>query len=432
MTPSILLCHIRGVDALALALRKRTDARFVTLHQPGSVVLERAGIEHTHLDAFLSETLLGKVMDQAQTRLKSLANALRNSPALWPELNVKTWTRLAPQMMQLFQRDLPEQMVIVEVMRQLAADHALSLVITPEDVTRDARTAVLAARALGVPSLHVLHGVNSGTIAAHASVVADRFAVYSEHTREHYVSNGVSPDRIVVTGNPAWDVFARPLDPASRERFCERIGFDLDRPILVYAMTGNPVLSVAGITRAEFHNRTTEAVVRAIAPLAARHPDWQFALRPHPSEPSASELFVALARDLGMNSLRIDQGTAIDCVAACDVFACTHSNMGIEAILAGKPVVNVALDNELGDVFSEGVGPLFTEVDAVLWARDADSIAPTLERALLDDTAREELRRSRPASIERFNGNLDGKATDRVCDLALAMAKGAKGTLGVT
>lgn len=422
MTPSMLLCHIRGIDSLAAALQSRVEVRFVTLHEPGSIVLRQAGIEHTPLDAFLSDALLHRVLSQAETRLRSLAAALGNAPAAWPALSAAMWARLAPRMMQTLQRDLPEQMAVVEVMRLLAADYGLRLVITPEDVTRDTRTAVLAARALGIPSLHVLHGVNSGAVAAHASVAADRFAVYSAHTREHYLAQGVSPDRMVVTGNPAWDAFARPLDPVARARYCGRHTLDESRPIIVYAMTSTPPLSTSCIAHADFPDRTAEAVVVAFAELALRHPDWQFVLVPHPSQPDAAGRFVDVARSRGLAGLRTGSGSAYECVLACDVLVCTHSNMGIEAILAGKPVVNAALDEVLGDVFLEGAGPLFHEDDAVLWARSSAEIAPAIERALLDGQTQDRLRRSRPVSIERFNGVSDGRAMDRVCDLALSMA----------
>ncbi|MFA6239804.1 MAG: hypothetical protein WC655_02680, partial [Candidatus Hydrogenedentales bacterium] len=159
----------------------------------------------------------------------------------------------------------------------------------------------------------------------------------------------------------------------------------------------------------------------AFASLATRKPSWQFVLRPHPSEPDAASRYVAFAREHGLDGLRIDQGPAIECVVACDVFACTHSNMGIEAILADKPVVNIALNDELGDVFTEGAGPLFDEQDAVLWARNRAAIVPALERAALDDNSRDQLARRRASSIERFNGGLDGKSTARVCSLALEM-----------
>ncbi|MFA6242069.1 MAG: hypothetical protein WC655_14135, partial [Candidatus Hydrogenedentales bacterium] len=270
MIPTILLCHIRGIEDLAASLLKRAEVRFVTLHQPGSVLLERAGIPHTPFDALVTDAMMRNALDQAQPRLKLLVDALRNAPAYWPHPNIATWKVLAPRMLGVLQRDLIEQMVVVDVMKRIASEHAFKLVISPEDVTRDTRTAVLAARSLGIPSLHILHGVNSGAIAVHASVVADRLAVYSEHTRAHYVANGVSPDRIAVTGNPAWDVFAQPPGPEHKTRFCTYLDLDPSHPILVYAMTSVPALSAACIARQGFPVRITEAAIQAFASLATR------------------------------------------------------------------------------------------------------------------------------------------------------------------
>jgi len=118
--------------------------------------------------------------------------------------------------------------------------------------------------------------------------------------------------------------------------------------------------------------------------------------------------------------------SAVCSVAVSDVIVCCQSNLGIEAIIAGKPVVNVVIDEFAQGLFDEGMGHLFNEDDAVLNARTVADIAPAIESALLDLETKEAFFSKRPETIRRFNFSDDGKATERLCALVLTLVeKGA-------
>jgi tetratricopeptide (TPR) repeat protein len=314
-----------------------------------------------------------------------------------------------------------EEIVAIDIVRRIVGETDLRLVFVPEDVCRDTRTTITAAQRLGIPSLHLLHGFPYGTTNAHDVVTANVVAAYSLRAKQIYESFGAQPERVVVTGNPLWDVYAQPPMPGWKERICAEMEIDPTRPIIEYALTNTHPFSAVSLEWPTFHIDTAAIVLDAFASLARRHADWQFLIRPHPGDFSTHERLAACAGDKGLTGLRIDTQLPYDAVTVADVMLCTHSNLGIEAMLFGKSVINVALDGMAEGVFEEGMGPLFLEDDAVLWARTPADIVLKTEAALLDGAVREGLLDARPSSIERFNYANDGEATERVCTLSLEM-----------
>ncbi len=424
MKPAVLLCLLRGIDHMATALLERADVEIISLYSESAALLAKCGIPHRPLDNYCTESLRDRVMAIGNPRAQAITTALHGSD-LRGEFGFDdpTWTAVRDGVTRILDRDYAEELATVEMVRRIACEADLRLVIVPEDICRDTKTAVSVARRLGIPSLHVPHGFHYGTTNAHDEANADVVAVYSLRAKSIWEGWGANPKRVFVTGNPMWDCYAAQAAPGTKERACASLGLDPNRPIIEYALTGVHRFSAVSIRHPRYHLDSAEIVVAAFARLSRRHPDWQFLLRVHPFDPSAADGLIARANGLGLENVRLDDQPAHDTMAAVDALVCTHSNMGIEAILLGVPVVNVAIDALAEPVFREGTGPLFLEDDAVLWARVEDEVEPAIEAAILDEPTRQHLREMRPKSIERFNHANDGQATERVCNLALDMIR---------
>jgi len=423
--PAVLLGMIRGADHIARALLQRAPLEIVTLYEPASVLLTGAGIKHKRLDDFATETHRAAVFHAAEQRAQAIATQLYTADfrRQWQQFDDETWSELRGALMGFLKRDLMEEMFLIDTLRRCALDVDLRLVLVPEDYGRDSRTAIASARRLGVPSLHVLHGYPYQTQNAHDVVSADLIAAFSEHCKSIIESFGARPDQVVVTGNPFWDSYAVPPASSAKSQVCAHLGLDPARPIVEYAMTGVHRFSAISQAHPRYHFETAEAVISAFAELHRAHPDWQFVLRPHPIEPIPVDQFHAYASRVGLPKLAIDDKPSEDALCAIDLFLCTHSNMGVEALLRGVPVVNVALDSVGGPVFREGLGPLFLDDDAVLHARSNADIVPAVEGAFSDPTVQARLHDRRPKTIARLNFANDGAATQRVCALALEMIR---------
>lgn len=415
MKPAVLLCTTRGCDVIAEGLLLRADLDLITLYDATSQVLEHRGIDHRPLETFIDATLEDAAFQRCKRRAELIAHELYGPEMRreWPGCDDATWEALMAEVARVLERDFLSEMRIVDMVRRCACETDLRLVISQEDISRAARTILYTAHQLGIPGLHVLHGFPYGTTNAHDEISADVVAASSEQAKKIYESFGADPDKVVVTGNPAWDIYARPPLPNAREKACQALGLDPDRPVVEYALTSIHCFNAVSVTHPLYHIRLAEAVLDAFATLAGLYPDWQFLLRAHPGDKGPLERLLAHGEQAGLQSAQIDEQPAHQSLCAIDALVCTHLNLGVEAILCGKPVVNVAIDAL--------VGPLFQDDDAVLFAGTEAEIAPQIEAAMVDPGTRERLLEARTESIRRFNFANDGKATERVCTLALEM-----------
>lgn len=422
---AVLLTLLRGIERMAEFLLDHGDYDIIVLYDMAVPYLEKRGIPCRRLKDFLTEDQQQRARDEAERRAKAAAPAVSEMRAQWPQFDDVAFGLLAGEVRELLDHRVGEEVELIEALRRCASETDLRLVVVHQDICRDTKTVVFAARRLGIPALHLAHGFPYGginSITMRDPSASDIIAVYSERLRDMYEALGVPRERIVVTGNPEWDIHTRGHLPGQKIRACKRMGLDPERPVVTYALTYIDRLSTRNLTHAGYVDQTTEAVVAALAGLSKRRTDWQFVLRPHPNDPDAPANLANLSERFGLENVCIDtETTVVSALAMTDTLVCSHSNMGIEAIIAGKPVVNCAIDEFCKDVFEEGVGPLFLSDDAVILVRETEGIAPAIEAALLDPDARRRFMEARPETLRRFNYLNDGKAMERVCGVMADM-----------
>lgn len=429
MKPAVLLTLLRGVERLAEALLEVGDVELVTLYDATLPHLRDRGLPFMRFKDFVSEAQDRAAREEAHGRAAAVMSALNSAPDCAPEDRALLRGILA----ETLEASLAEEIILTEGLRRCARELDLRAIVVHQDICRDTKTLVLTGKRLGIPSFHLLHGFPNGSVNSihlREPSASEVVAVYSDWLKRIYESFGFPPHSLIVTGNPEWDVYAGPLTPAQRRQACHSLDLDPARTTVTYALTYIDRLNPLCLIHKRYVEKTTEAVVETFAALGSKHPDWQFVLRPHPNDPDAPRQLEALASQAGLRNWRIDTITkSTGCVAMTDAMVCTHSNMGIEAILAGKPVVNVVLKEWCNGVFDAGMGPLFLDDDAVRTVGTTGEIAPAIEAALLDENEQSRFLRLRPGSVTRFNGPNDGRAAERVAQAVLDLA--AKGAMAV-
>ena len=428
MKPAILLTLLRGADRIAETLLDRGDIELILLYDIAAPALEGRGIPFRRFSEYMNDERRDRVAREIARCSKAIGFELYGEKfrAEWPAFHEEPYKETVDMVAHALRNDFFEEAVLIDSLRYWASVSDLRAIVVHQDLCRDTKTLMLTGHRLGIPTFHIAHGFPYGcynAISMRDAMGADYLAVFSERHRDLYCSLGFPAERLLVTGNPEWDVFGRMPLWGLRERLAETFGLDPAKKTVTYAITYANPLSPQNIMQEGYVGRTTEAVIAAFAELERQYPDWQFVLRPHPNDPDAPKTLKKLSDAAGLQRVVVDDWSApISCIGVTDVLVCTHSNFGIEALIAGKPVVNCVLDACCGKVFEEGVGPLFLPDDAVITVREADQIAPSVVAAMLDPATREQYLQRRPETIRRFNDVNDGKATERVCDAILHMA----------
>ncbi len=234
---------------------------------------------------------------------------------------------------------LERQLVVGEYMQTLAATGRLDAVVQHEDVTGAARMVLEAVRPYGVPSLHLPHGLytDDHVVGArlHEGAHSDLIAVAGPGQRDWFLRRGVAPNRIVVTGNPAWDGL-----PGVARTSGAVLGL-APGPVVTVATSwiGDDVAHRRVVGRQ--HDRLTLAALGAVALVRARVPGLRLVLKLHPSAPEGEEArlrAMAAEADVAVDLVVTERSLAV--LTASDALVTLPSTLAVEALLVGTPVVS--------------------------------------------------------------------------------------------
>jgi hypothetical protein len=272
-----------------------------------------------------------------------------------------------------------------DTMLRVLQERQIDMVIA-SNAPRTERALVLAAQRLGLPNLIV----GDAFLVGEMDWLSDdgnvrNIAVFSEYVKRELVKHGRTASSIHVTGNPALDRLAAPETRHLGSSLRDRLGWQ-NTKVLTWAL---PMVKPNDIRVSP-----VQETLEILKQFAQEDPLLRVLVRPHPNNgPMFGALPVGFA--LHPNSAPVDE--AIFC---CDVLLTEFSMVGLEAAMAGKPVVTIA---------SQAIVP-YAELGV---AEDVSSVA------VLRDTLRLAFSGTIAPDLDRIGIPEVGSATQRVTDLIL-------------
>jgi UDP-N-acetylglucosamine 2-epimerase len=271
------------------------------------------------------------------------------------------------------------------------------------------RAAIAAARAKGVPSVAVQHGIMYPQYYSHEHApdelerdpvpIPSRTAVFGELAKKLLVQRGSYPEeRIVVTGSPKFDALvddASGYDPSATRR---ALGVPEGSRFLVLATRWSAVSAVF------------EDLVRAIESL----PGVFLFVKPHQAESPIPYEEVVERLSAGRTRILPPEANLLELLFASDGLITVDSFASSEALVIGRPVLVLNLPGNLGPLVDRGVA---------LGVRRGESIAKALETLLFDSKAARSLETKRKEYIREFAFGADGRSTERIVECILNEAE---------
>jgi len=271
------------------------------------------------------------------------------------------------------------------------------------------RAAVAAARAHGVASVAVQHGIMYPQYYSHEHArdelerdpvpIPNRTAVFGELAKELLVQRGSYPEEcVVVTGSPRFDALvdaASGYDPAATRR-------------ALAVPEGSRLLVLA--TRWSAVSTVFEELVRAIESL----PRVFLFVKPHQAESPRQYLEVVERLSAGRTRILPAEWNLVELLFASDGLITVDSFASSEALVLGRPVLVLNLPGNLGPLVDRGVA---------LGVRRGESIAKALETLLFDSEIARSLETKRKEYIRAFAFGADGRSTERIVECILNQGK---------
>jgi hypothetical protein len=293
--------------------------------------------------------------------------------------------------------------------------------------------AVLAAKALGIPTACFIFSWDNLTSKGRIAAPFDHYLVWSELMKQELLRYypDVTPERVHIVGTPQFDPYADEKLVCTRERFFSRIGADLSRPLICYS---------GGDTGTAPEDHLHADILMGLV-KSGRIKGWpQVLVRPAPVDDGARyqavrrkypELIFAqpawLHTEPGNWARCIPTPGDVQFLASltrhADVNVNLASTMTLDFAIHDRPVVNVAFDVHNPPLY--GRPPLWEyyyrfehyrpviEIGAARFARSAEQMAEHVN-AYLENPALE--REERRRFVELQVGAPVGKSSRRVVE----------------
>lgn len=271
----------------------------------------------------------------------------------------------------------------------------------------------LAARARGIPTVTMGHGLHCATDAERDVFAAREFAACGRvHSAALVASQGAAPGRVPPLGDAYLDGLTPDATLAARLR-CLRAGVGLRRPVCVVCDSG-------GWTQTRERRHTQWATLDAVAALAREMPQMQVVYRIHPGsyEMDYDSYFTSRGAPAVLYQ-RAGDLPLPDLMARADVVVSHMGSAVAEALLCGVPVVYLhALSRH--EPSASGC-PVIREAAAL------EDIIPLVRETLDARQSRQAVRRAAQPWLDEVLCGADGGAARRVADFLMSRARGISG-----
>ncbi|REJ78550.1 MAG: hypothetical protein DWQ47_03605 [Acidobacteria bacterium] len=298
--------------------------------------------------------------------------------------------------------------------------------------SRVAIQAVQAAQWLGIPTATFIFSWDNLTSQGRITLPYDYFLVWNKSLKDQLVAmyDWVREENVFVTGTPQFDFHFRDEFYLSREEYCQQVGADPERPIVLYTtgmanhMPGEPeiVEQIADMLGAYDAEPRPQLLVRVYAKdrtgrfedLKRRRKDILF------PEVEWEEAWLTPKAE--------DTYALVNALRHCALGINVASTVSLELCMFDKPVINVGYNPSVvpksvlsyADYYEFDHYKPVVESGAVRVAFSQEEMCSLIDESL---AAPEEHSRKRTALVDgMFGSTLDGRSGERVAEVLLSLA----------
>lgn len=219
-------------------------------------------------------------------------------------------------------------------------------------------------------------------------LTADQILVMCEITKENLVKTGHDPQKIFITGQPAFDAILSELETYDRRTICAKLGL---KPEKKYILLGS---------QKQFK---TEMLICIIRSIENSFPEFQLIIKPHPGEDYSK--YEKLKRHYPNFYLLTDIPIR-ELIYISEVMIALWSTVALEAVLMGKPLIQFNLP-ELSNLV-----PLF-QFGVAIESKSLNDLSKHLKTVLFDLGFRVKANKNKE---KIFSCLLSGRSTESVAN----------------
>lgn len=297
----------------------------------------------------------------------------------------------------------------IEMAKELVEKEEPDLILIIDEYGVFGRALIVAGKLKKIPTLAIQHGniglgymYPKGSVSVHGSAktpycpIPDKTAVFGRYYCDLLTKmSAYPPSRVVITGQPRYDVLTLADRVFDREKFCSRLNLNPDKKIVLVATEGLPIL-------------VGEAYLRSILTALKTLPDLQIVIKPHPRE--KGEWYKRVVKEENVEAVVLPKvADTLEALYVCDLLIASFSTVITESIILGKPSVTLHLSE------SEDPAPYYKDVTLRVYKKE--DLVPAIRETMHDEKTREKLKKTGKKFVFEHAYKQDGKATERIVNV---------------
>ena len=290
--------------------------------------------------------------------------------------------------------------ILPNLMVQSIINEYFKVVLVVCEYCNTRKKIVFLSKQLHIPTIALQHGISNSSswIKLYSNPENTKFipnitCVFGDADKNFLLAHGIyTPDQLVVTGSPRYDIIYHADEIYSREIFCANNNIPQNHRIILWTTQSHGMTDEENIRQLNLVFGACDAI-----------PDITLVIKQHPGEKKKHyRLINSYCRRCRLSSVILPKDSdTFEALYSSDLVITFHSTTGREAVAFKKPVV-VLDPHDRGGYIGEGVGMgIFSIPQAV----------DTITSLLKDDNI---LAANREKYIERNFYAIDGKSTERV------------------
>ncbi len=312
-------------------------------------------------------------------------------------------SQLRRELLWLCTREFPRLLTVAMSGYAIMETNRPSLILTADDADQKCKLLELIGAEYAVPSLVVQQGITRKDYPDWKYFSGDHVAVMGESSIESICAQGVSLNRLTITGHPGLDQY---LNVQISEVADTRRQLNINADEVFILFTSQPFIPNA------FKSKLTrDEMIKSAVTAATKFANVKLVVKPHPSD-NVSDLknlcngfsnVVLVERDWSTPSL----------IKACDAFVTMFSQTTFEALYAGKPVINI-------NYWGSGISADFLSEGATLLVRTHSELTAAYKALSNGDLSywkKDAVINAAANLLREWAFIPDGRAGDRVVEL---------------
>lgn len=318
------------------------------------------------------------------------------------------WKLVRDRFSYLLSARFPKLAKDIEIIKSMLDEEMIDLIVVPCEANEFEKTLIAVANQKTIPSL-VVQREKWGHAHIWLPVCATKIACWGQITRDWLIEQGVSPDKIVITGAPRFDVYLR----------TDNRGINTGTIVLALGHSNK------GGNFANLHLNPEEdkKILSAVIGAMKHFPDKQLVVKLHPGDRNASfkcSIAAKIMAELKLNNVQIvKEADIVSLLNSCDILITPCSTTGLEAMILNKPVITV-LGLTGRKTFPAYVWS-YPHSGAAIDVSTEDQLVTVIESILHDGKVSGNLSKMRKKYVQEAVYIQDCRASTRVADLIIQM-----------